>query len=339
MGDLKTFYDDLKSEKNRLDRGNAPVVHTNPINTRLGALEWRKKATDVAQDLSNDCAKHIICDIYCKILPFDDDYKCGHQGMIKQDVDDMLASKGMTGTQYLQSCANATGAPTCEYVLNMTNLIGKQFLEEANDDLKEANDKNIDIPSPTKPDVETDQQIQTQLIDIQEDPNYSTFIDKLKKKTVDKIVSDVSKLITDKKHDKDMAFDPKTSEDAAMESVTAIALNSIQQVFMKESVNSDPVFEDILGLAIRESTLNMMNECFKQSQTDMKSFKSRMRFGNGVVITESAISALMEEAKKSPEEVDKVVNDADKRKNDEIDSKLKASDVVNAGDEKEKESK
>lgn len=335
MDDLKTFYDDLKSEKDRLDGEVTPVVHTAPISTRLGAAEWKMKANDCAKQLTDDCVKHIIVDMYCRILPFDHDFIHGHKGMMKADVDGMLANKGMTATQYLQSCANNTKAPMCEYVLNMCKLIGKQFLEAANEKFKEANEKGLDIPSPESPDVETDEQISSQLVDVKEDPSYSYFMKNLEDATKARIVEDISKVLNDKKQDKDMAFNPKGTDTTAMESTTGTAINYIQTRLIKENVDCDSVMDDMMGLAIRESTLNIMDECFRFPKSDYASFKSRMRYYKGNVITESAITSLIESAK-STEEVEKVVNDADEKKNKEIDSKLNASDVVNAEKEKRK---
>lgn len=334
--DLKTFYNDLKSEKDRLDSGVNNVIQT-PLNTKLGSAEWKRKASDCAKELSNDCAKHIILDIYCRVIPFDNDFVQGNQGMMKADIDNMLASKGMSATQYLQSCANNTKAPMCEYVLKMCNLIGNQYLEKAKEKLKDANEKGLNIPNPEKPDIETDEEVSNQLVDIKDDPSYQTVMDKLKEQTESQIIEDITKILTDKKKDKDMAFNPKGAT-ATTESTTFIAMDSIQSRFMKENVDCTPIMDDIMGLAIRESTLNIIDECFKMPKSDIASFKSNMKYYKGSVITESAISSLIEAAK-STEEVEKVVNDADKKKNEEIDSKLKASDIVNAEKETKKQTR
>ena len=64
------------------------------------------------------------------------------------------------------------------------------------------------------------------------DTEYETFIDKLKEKTINKIVTDVSKIITNKKEEKDMVFDPKP--EAVSESYMSVSMDYIQNKLMKE---------------------------------------------------------------------------------------------------------
>ena len=72
-------------------------------------------------------------------------------------------------------------------------------MEEAKEELKDAQENGEDVVAPTTPDPETDDEIQNQLVDIKDDTEYDSFVDTLKKKTIDKIVSDVTKIINDKK--------------------------------------------------------------------------------------------------------------------------------------------
>lgn len=334
--DLKNFYNNLKNEKDKLDSGIKTIIPSAPINTPAGSMEWKRSANDCAKQLTDNCRKHIILDMYCKILPLDDDYIQGNIGTMKADIDTMLINKGMTATQYLQSCADNTKSPLCEYVLKMTDLIGKQYLEEANEKLEDAKLNDINLQKPEVPDHETDEQITSSLVDIEDDISYQTVMDKLEQQTKNTIVEQISKLLTDKKQSKDMEFDLKNgkSDESTMES----AVNYIQSRLMKENVNSNNIMDDVMGLAIREATINILNECFQQPKTDVTSFKSRIKFGKGNVITESAISSLIETAK-STEEVDKIINDADEKKKKDIDNKLNASDVVNAEEEKKKQTR
>lgn len=301
---LTRFYDDLKTKLDQDDRrGNVMRVGGSgrgglAINPE--AIAWRNKAVVERDRLKDDCAKHIILDIYCKILPLDDDYKCGHHGKMKDDVDSMLVTKGMTPTQYLKSCYDETKAPLLEFVIRSVDNIGKNFMEEADKKLKDAQENDMAIPEP-KADSPEDEEIANQLVDIKDDNEYESFIDKLKKKTVDKIVSDVSKIISSKKEEKDMTFDPKpiADEQAATESVVSVGMDYAQSKIMMEGANSIPeeIEEDMIGMAIREATLNQIDTVFRQPDADYRRYSTRIRLGKGYVLNESSISYLSESVK------------------------------------------
>ena len=53
-------------------------------------------------------------------------------------------------------------------------------------------------------------------------------------------------------------------------------------------------------------------------------------------MNESAVVSLMEAAQESKNDVDKVIEDANKERDNKINSKLKASDVVNCTKDKDK---
>lgn len=296
--DLTQFYDDLKSKINN-DTLNQPSVNTiqNPMQLTSSSPSmsaWRNKAVRERDSLKDQCCKHILLDIYCKILPLDNEYVDGNQCQMKSDIDNMLTNKGMTATQYLKSCYESTQAPLLEFILRSSDLISKQFYEDAENDAKEAEKNDAEIKDP-KADVE-DEDIQNQLVDIKNDIEYETFIDKLKEKTINKIVTDVSKIITNKKEEKDMAFDPKP--EAVSESYMSVSMDYIQNKLIKENVNIDAdAEEEIIGMAIRESTLNQFDVVFNQPGCDLKNFSSRIRFGKGNVINESTRSYFLESFK------------------------------------------
>lgn len=302
---LTNFYDDLKSkldqDENRSPAQTAVVrgMGRGGMAENPAAVAWRHKASNECERLKDDCAKHMILDIYCKILPLDDDYKCGHHGKMKQDIDDMLFSKGMSATQYLKSCYNETKAPLLEFVMRSVDGIGRQFMEEANEKLKDAQENDIPIPEP-KADTPEDKEIADQLVDVKEDNEYESFIEKLKKKTVDKIVTDVSKIISAKKEEKDMTFDPKpiVDEQATTESVISVGLDYAHSKLMTENTAIlESVEEDLIGMAIREATLNQIDTVFRQPDSDYRHFSTRIRMGKGYVLNESAISYLSENVK------------------------------------------
>lgn len=297
---LTQFYDDLKA---KLDNGNNPDGNTirvgttvpNAISMTPGAEAWRNKATKESERLKEDCRKRIILDIYCKIVPLDDEYVCGHNAQMKGDVDSMLDNKGMTATKYLTSCFESTHAPLLEFILRSTDNIGRKFMEDANDTLKDAQENDLSIPE-SKADADS-KEIEDQLVDVKTDNEYETFIDKLKEKTVNKIVNDVSKIINNKKEEKDMTFDTNTiaDDEAAMESTISVGINYLQNKLFKENVEVTPdMQEDLIGMAIRESALNQIDIVFGQPMSDFRDFSSKIRFGKGAIINESAVHKIME---------------------------------------------
>jgi len=301
---LTQFYDDLKGGIDKSDMPPAPpMMKVSPgrghnLAHHPGAMAWRSMAAHHCDQLKDDCRKHILLDIYCKILPLDDDYKCGHHGQMAGDIDAMLANKGCTASQYLTSAYESTHAPLLEFVLRSTNKIGALYMEAANEKLKDAQEKDVELPPPEAPSVE-DEDISSQLVDVKKDTEYENFIDKLKEKTVNKIVSDVSKIIAGKKEEKDMTFSttPIADQEAATESTVSIGVNYIQKRLMQEHVEelTESQQEDLIGMAIREATLNEMDTVFKLPGSTFREFASRIRLGHGSIITESAIGVFMED--------------------------------------------
>lgn len=297
---LTQFYDNLKQKMN-----NDEAPANNLMNVKMGpggfnnspnAMAWRNKAVNCCDQLKNDCHKHVLLDIYCKILPLDQEFIHGNRGMMKQDIDGMLAAKGMNATQYMTSCYESTKAPLLDFILRSVNGIGRTYMEEAEETLKDAQQNDEAIPEPEKPDTE-DENIQSQLVDVTSDTEYENFVDTLKKKTIDKIVNDVSKIINDRKEEENMTFDttPVADMEEKLESTTSIAMNYMQQKLMKENTEITPDMQnELIAMAIRESTMNQFDIVFKQPEGEFREFASRIRFGKGVVINESAVTYLKE---------------------------------------------
>lgn len=301
---LTQFYDNLKGDlaKNSMP-GDPHMMRVAPgggnrMINHPGALAWRQMAVKNSEQLKDDCRKHILLDIYCKILPLDDDYKCGHHGQMAGDIDAMLANKGCTASQYLTSAYESTHAPLLEFVIRATNKIGAIYMEAANDKLKDAQENDVELPPPEAPSVD-DEEVANQLVDVKKDTEYENFLDKLKEKTVNKIVSDVSKIIAGKKEEKDMTFSttPIADQEAATESTVSVGVNYIQKRLLQENVDqlSEAAQDDLIGMAIREATLNEMDTVFKIPGSSFREFATRIRMGHGSIITESAISTFMED--------------------------------------------
>lgn len=306
--ELTQFYDTLKSNLDSSTVPNTPsMIKVGSFKDfdHPGAEMFRRKAIRCRDELEDKCAKHIIIDLYCRILPLDQNYIDSNHGRMCQDVTSMLDNKGMTASQYLTSCSEKTKAPLLEFVQRSIKNIGKAYMEEANEELKTAQETDGEVVAPTTPDPETDEDIQNQLVDIKDDIEYDSFVDTLKKKTIDKIVADVSKIINDKKEEQDMTFDPNpeatiSDAEAATESTLSVGINYLQSKLMKENVEvTDVMNEQMMGLAIREATLNQLDCVFKQPYSDFKSFASAIRFNKGVLINESAVNYFIENSSKS----------------------------------------
>lgn len=296
---LSQLYDDMKTNLN-----NQPSV--NPNMMKVGghgagfshphAAMYMNKTSQECNKLSDECCKHILVDMYCKIIPLDADYVCGHQGQMKKDVDMMLANKGVSATQYLTSAYESTNAPLLEFILRSTKNIGRSFMEEATEKLKDAQENDIEAPVPEAPSIEDDD-VEGQLVDIKKDTEYEAFIDELEKKTVKKIVNDITKIINNKKDESDMTFNPKPIADieAATESTTSVSIDYLQKRLITEGVEINETLQDeIIGMAIRESTLHQFDVVFNQPYSEFRNFASRIRFGKGVLINESAASYFIE---------------------------------------------
>src|SRR5574344_2121565 len=111
MSDLIDFYNNLKttvkddsnSQTTKLFNVNKPGV-----NVPQGLCHWKKAVNDSCNNLKNECGKRILLDIYCKILPLDDNYKQGHRREMINDIDSFLKSKNIGARDYLQQAQQIT---------------------------------------------------------------------------------------------------------------------------------------------------------------------------------------------------------------------------------------
>lgn len=259
-------------------------------------LAFRNKAVQESTVYQEACAKRLLLDIYMKVLPMDKDYVDCNQDQCAGDIDKFLASKGMTAMQYFNSAADATGAPMMESIVDNLKAFGKGFVEKAMEDADEAAEGGTEIEAPETKEEDIDEQI----VDVTNDMEYENFVDALKKKTIDKIVNDISALIVDNKENSDMVFDPKEkaeeepvedegSDEALQESALAVTLDYVSESCAKAGVEMPEDQDEVMGMAVREATLNMIDRTFEQPGSDIKQFASRMRFGKGAIVTESVV--------------------------------------------------
>jgi len=276
---LLSFYDGLKKSQ-ATDDDSSMLVNVNGIN----GDRWRAKAVNHSHHLCDKCCKHLLLDVYVKILPLDDDFKCGHMGKMCGDVDNMLAAKGMTATQYLKSCSESADMPFINYILTSVDRIGSQYMREREAELKEARENNVKILEPVEPDVECGD-VAACLDDIKGDDEYKIFIAKLKDKTAKTIIDDISNVINKEKENNSLQYKPQE------ESATEMCVNYINKKLWNEKADDGSKTEDILGLAIRESTFRELDKAFGIA-IPFNEFKSDIYFGKGCVITEAAINEL-----------------------------------------------
>lgn len=172
---------------------------------------WNKDIDINCHKLKDKCCKKIILDIYCKIIPLDHHFVKHNCGMMGKDVDNFLARKGMDGYSYMTAAKESTNAPLLKYLLNIAESVSYKYFEAASKEKKENGEKGIHLP-PKDPTITDEENMDDQLVDAKNDTEYKQFIHTLKKKTMDKIVNDVSNLISDKKQEKNMTFDPKKGQ-------------------------------------------------------------------------------------------------------------------------------
>lgn len=280
---LSNMYNDIKKD---IVQPTAPMLHVGfgPGGMNKDAALWKHKAMTNCAALKDECRKHILVDMYCKILPLDDDFIHGHMGKMNNDIDCMLKQKGETPTQYFTSCMESCNAPFVKWLFEATEEMGNEYMKKQDEILDDGQKNNIDLPDPEAADTE-DPEVKSQLVDIESDMQYDNFIEILKKKTIDKIVDDVSDIIAGEKEDKDMSFDP------VQESTVGVAMDYIQKKVWNESINPEHQ-EDMIALAIRESTLHEFDCVFNLPGASFKEYASKIRLGKSYLITEEALNEL-----------------------------------------------
>ena len=336
LGSGKPVTRDFKSY--RTPNGSMP-------NSNPKFQAYRQQIVGGGDRFREECAKHILLDIYVKALPFDDGYCDGNRGVMANDINTFLADKKTTGLQYLKDAHEATKAPLLEFVIRSIDNIGSEYTESAILKLKEDTDAGMDVPPVEAPTDMND--IDNQIIDVKKDLEYEDFLEKLKKKTVSKIVADITELLKDKKDENDMSFnlqqestgnkkDPflkypenmrpvpkpeglkgwkelldfgnesdrrsamrrKYDSDKAMKTESSpfmVAMNYMTEWTMKNELEIGTQ-DDMIGLAIRESTLNMFDVMFRQRGSSINEYTSKVRLGNGILINEKTLVSIMEPA-------------------------------------------
>lgn len=388
---LNQFYDTLKSELNPTAPAKTLTYQQRATANQLyntsspKQLAYRAKAVQECDKFKENCAKRLLLDVYMKVLPFDPGYADSNRGQCQSDVDSMLGDKKMTAQDYFKSAYAETKAPLLEYVIRSISDLGKAYMEVAKEKSDEAADADIELEDPPETDEED---ADSSIVDIKGDIEYEDFIEKLKKKTVNKIVKDISELINQKREDKEMTFSPEeppaepSNDDLSLESTelgtegvigdikakldanrelakkeeeirrkeqekqdmlnrlredeihrnmerdmtdvinsrkwpndkvnnlvnkgvipkqTALAAgynmestfmivhNYITESLAKSQIVDPMDNEEIIGLAIRESTLNAIDCCFEMPNSKVEHFRTKIRLGNGVLVNKKFV--------------------------------------------------
>lgn len=283
---------------------------------------WRKKINHHCDKVKDRCCKHIILDIYCKTLPLDHDYVCKNKRMLSDDIDVFLDKKKMAPYQYLTAAKQATDAPLLKHLLDETDLVSRNYYERAYKEALDNQRKNIMV-NPQEPS-------NGDLVDVSQDSKYNQFIENLKEQTRDKIVKDVTNLIKNSNDGEELEFKPgdgdipnqnvmkkksqqefapevydneKNSnpdgivdmDDIKKESVLLQCMDYGSRKFIKENIEmNSKMNEEMIGLAIRESTLWNIDRVFKlkNHEAELNNLQTNLFLNKGIVFNKENLAKI-----------------------------------------------
>ena len=251
--DLMSVYNNLKREEDE----QVEIVNQPRMNPNAQLDPGMRREIDKMGDQHREhVCKRILLDIYCRIIPLDKSYIDGHRGELQGDIQKFLDKKGTTALQYIVDSRNKTSAPLMDYLTTAANNSKQEFVqtttEEMNRDLKETG------KLPTLRAVGPDFSIENELEDIKDDPEYQAFVSKLKEKTSETVVKDVTNVLEKEAQGKDLKFNPTTEDSIIEQSMRFMNVKLIQE---NVDVNKE-IEEKMIGYAIRESTLNTIDKVF-----------------------------------------------------------------------------
>jgi hypothetical protein len=287
---LMQTYDEIKTKYSTDANAAKPITPAQRMAVNTGynysnpqKLAHRNQAVKISEKLKEDCYKDLLLDVYTKILPFDTSFIDAHRGQCLEDIEDYLDDKDATACRYFKSAYNETKAPLLGFIISAVESIGQQYVEAEIEKYKEAEKVGISLAA-----AEMEKEmLDSALVDIKEDDEYEDFIDRLKKKTIDKIVKDITALIKEEKDAIAMSFMPKN------ESAFLVSFDYISESFLKEKIELPKDLDELIGLAIRESTLNVLDCVFQQPGYLLEHFKTKVRLGRGIVIDHNRVYELI----------------------------------------------
>lgn len=262
------------------DKDNKPMANNpnpdgrNSTGTSPAIIIGRREIGKKCDDYKNQLATDIITYWRDKIDPDDTDK---NKENIQADIDLFLKGKDIGAYQYLKSAKENTNSPYIEMILNHIDDVVKQYKEEAEEELKQDVIVTKDIPDP--------EDIPEKNKDIKDDIETKSFIDDLRKKTINTIVSQVTKIINDSKETNNMNFSINTNE----------KVNMIEECinWMTESALRDgkefKLNDDILELAIRECVMHEFDVLFKFESSNNDQFVKKIRNNKASILNESSM--------------------------------------------------
>ena len=286
---------------------------------------WRQKINHHCDKLKNKCCKHFILDIYCRTVPLDHDYVCKNKRMLSDDIDIFLDKKKMSPLEYLTAAKDETKAPLLQHLLDESDMLTHDYYEKAYKEMTENEKRGIKVKV-NEPTVEDQADLDRSLVDTTEDSEYKQFVQTLKEKTRDKIIKDVTNLIEAKDADKDLEFKPgegdkpnkkmqdeleqkakakaraefrpeeEEDEKVKKESVLLQCMDFGSKKFLKEEIEMTPELnEQMIGLAIRESTLCNIDKVFKMRNhtEELQKLSTNLFLNKGFVFNKENLNKLI----------------------------------------------
>lgn len=158
---------------------------------------WREKLNKHCDDYKDKFCRHILVDLYCKIIPLDHDYVCKHQHRMASDIDDFLANKKMTSYQYLTAAKENTKAPLIDFILREADRAAKQYYEACYRKMNKNYEKGIKLdPEKAKDDKKSLQEATER---VRKDSEVQLSVDRLAEKTKKAVKDGVEGAIVDNK--------------------------------------------------------------------------------------------------------------------------------------------
>lgn len=108
--------------------------------------QWRSKLNKQCDHLKDKFCRHILVDLYCKIIPLDHDYVCKHQHRMASDIDDFLANRKMSSYQYLTAAKENTKAPLIDFILREADRVAKEYYEACYKEMNDNCKKGCKVP-------------------------------------------------------------------------------------------------------------------------------------------------------------------------------------------------
>lgn len=292
---LTTYYNKIKGEDPSDGAGSTGQSKT----AYRDRINYDIQVEDNVNKLKDNCCHQIILNLYMKANPMDDDYKHHHYHQMSKDVDSMMSSHNMSPTQYLTAAAEKTKSPVLEYFVRGINKICDMYKEDAFVKYNDALNNDIKMTTPPAPDL-SDGNINKHLIDLEDDLQAQDVLTAIEDQTKSQIVNNISNLLINKKQEDDMEFDPEPNDSLGMdveESAISVGMDFINRyMMMNESavtVDND-MYEEFLGLCIRESTLNEIDKCLEMaSNYSITDYKYTIRSGNGTIVNEMSIDEVV----------------------------------------------